>query len=447
MKRVQFVLQPVALALIAGLCLPALVMAEDPDPGRFAKAINWFAASDRKSAPPNDAVLFVGSSSIVQWQTAEAFPHYPVLNRGFGGSHISDVLHHFDRVVRPYDPSVIVFYCGDNDIAAGKTPGQVLQDFAEFRRRVRASFGQTPLIYLPIKPSTARWEFWRQMAQVNVAIKKQAANDPTLVYAGTAAALMNAEGKPDASLLKDDGLHLNEAGYKSWNAVLRPILAEYAGKRWVGPMLEDRLALRYLTYLPEGYESDAEKRWPLVLFLHGSGERGSDLSKVALHGPPKLIKAGQQYPFIMIAPQCPNGRWFRVAELVALLDDVEERYRVDPQRIYVTGLSMGGFGTFQLAMAIPQRLAAAAPICGGGTVQLAPLLKDLPLWAFHGSADQAVPAARSREMIEAINAAGGQARLTIYPGVGHDSWTRTYADPQFWRWLLAQKREQQKAGQ
>ena len=462
---VKFVLSSrpfVAAVLVGGCLLVSAAHAANPDPERFAKAINWFAAMDQKSATPRDPVLFVGSSSIVQWDTATAFDGLPVVNRGFGGAHISDVLYYFDRVVKPYEPQAIVFYCGGNDIADGKSPDQVLHDFAAFRQRVNASFQGCPVIFLSLKPSPARWEQWSRLKAVNARIKELAVTTPMLIYAETASVLLGANGKPDAALFQEDGLHLNSAGYAKWQAVLTPLLANYvnaaektesrstrppapAAKRdervRIGRMTEYNVDLRFLSYVPPGYKLDSDQRWPLVLFLHGSGERGTNIEKLALHGPPKLIKAGKQFPFIMIAPQCPGGRWFRVAELVALLDHVEAQYLVDPDRIYVTGLSMGGFGTFQLAAAIPHRLAAVAPICGGGAVQTASLFKNLPVWAFHGDADTAVPMQRSKEMVDAINAAGGHAKLTIYPGVGHDSWTRTYADPKFWEWLLKQKRD------
>lgn len=436
----------VAVFLVSSLVTPAT--AKDPDPERFAETIKRFGARDRKNTPPRDPILFVGSSSIVLWQSASAFPGYPIVNRGFGGSHTSDVLHYFDQVVAPYKPSLIVFYCGDNDIAAGKTPEQVLADFDKFRELVDKHCGPTPVIYLPIKPSTSRWDKWPQMSEVNAVIKKQASEDDLLVYANTAEVLLGPDGTPDPALLRDDGLHLNQAGYDKWNAVLKPLLAQKVKTEMSGPLYEKemdrlvttRVTMRYLTSVPEGYGEDKNKRWPLVLFLHGAGERGDDLSRVVIHGPGKHIKEGKQYPFILIAPQCPEMQWWQADELIALLNYAEENFLVDLDRIYVTGLSMGGMGTFELAAKIPDRLAAVAPICGRGNPHHAPRFKKLPLWAFHGDADNVVPQRGSIEMVEAINAAGGEAKLTIYPGVGHDSWSETYANPEFWEWLLSHKR-------
>ncbi len=198
----------------------------------------------------------------------------------------------------------------------------------------------------------------------------------------------------------------------------------------------------YLLALPEGYSENGEA-WPLVLFLHGAGERGSDLERVKLHGPPKLIAAGQSIPAIVVSPQCPQDQWWNAyAEtLLALLDEVTATYNVDADRVYITGLSMGGFGTWDLASREPDRFAAAAPICGGGMMISAYRIgTSLPVWAFHGEADSVVPVEESQRMVDAMQRRGGNARLTVYPGVDHDSWTQTYDDPAFWEWLFAQSR-------
>jgi predicted peptidase len=199
--------------------------------------------------------------------------------------------------------------------------------------------------------------------------------------------------------------------------------------------------INYLLYLPEAYEQKGP--WPLLLFLHGAGERGTDLAQVKLHGPPKLIAAGKSFPFIVVSPQCPPRRsWSsQVVELSALLDDIVARYKVDRDRVYVTGLSMGGFGTWALAAYTPERFAAIMPICGGGEVSYTRLLTDLPVWAFHGAKDPAVPLRRSQEMIDALKKRNAPARLTIYPDALHDSWTATYNNPEVYAWLLLQKRK------
>lgn len=197
--------------------------------------------------------------------------------------------------------------------------------------------------------------------------------------------------------------------------------------------------LKYLLFLPAGYEPSG-KAWPLLLFLHGAGESGDDLAKVKLHGPPKLIEnKTRDFPCIVVSPQSP-GRGWNADILAGLLDDLAAKYRVDKDRVYLTGLSMGGFGSWSLAAAYPDRFAAIAPICGGGNPADAAKLKDLPIWVFHGAQDRTVPLASSERMVEALKTLGSAVKFTIYPDAGHDSWTATYDDPEFYRWLFEQKR-------
>jgi predicted peptidase len=196
--------------------------------------------------------------------------------------------------------------------------------------------------------------------------------------------------------------------------------------------------LDYLLSLPADY-GHSRKRWPLVLFLHGSGESGNDLAKVKTHGPPKLVETKGAFPFILVSPQCP-GRGWNADVLNALLDQMVRKYRVDKDRVYLTGLSMGGYGTWSLAAAHPEKFAAIAPICGAGNVADAPKLAKLPVWVFHGAKDPTVPIKRSEEMVEALKAAGGTPKFTVYPEAGHDSWTATYDNPEFYQWLLEQRR-------
>ncbi|MBN2450832.1 MAG: dienelactone hydrolase family protein [Lentisphaeria bacterium] len=197
---------------------------------------------------------------------------------------------------------------------------------------------------------------------------------------------------------------------------------------------------RYLLDLPEGYADDPGRRWPLVLFLHGAGERGTDIARVRVHGPPKLRAQGNPFPFLLLSPQCPQGTWWSTLELGALLDEIMASHRVDPDRVYCTGLSMGGFGTWALACEFPDRFAALAPICGGGDPRDAERIAHIPVWVFHGGKDGVVPLSASEEMVAALRALGKAPGLTVYPEAGHDSWTATYDDPAFYGWLLANRR-------
>ena len=220
---------------------------------------------------------------------------------------------------------------------------------------------------------------------------------------------------------------------------------------------------RYRLLRPERLEGDTatNSRHPLVLFLHGAGERGSDNVNQLKYLPTWLAEpaARRRHPCFVLAPQCRmDERWVDVswadghstpqsatpsvdlAAAVAALDDVLARESVDPSRIYLTGLSMGGFGTWDLAARIPERFAAILPVCGGGDERVAGRIAPLPTWCFHGDADTAVSVDRSRVMIAAVRAAGGRPIYSELAGVGHDSWTPAYRDGFVLDWLFAQRR-------
>lgn len=200
-----------------------------------------------------------------------------------------------------------------------------------------------------------------------------------------------------------------------------------------------KVTMKYLVCLPKDYDQQAS--WPLLIFLHGSGERGDDLNKVKAHGPPKLIEAGKEFPFIVVSPQCPNGQWWEPFELDQLYREITEKYKVDRDRVYLTGLSMGGFGTWAWAAHSPQLFAAIVPICGSGDPGWAGRLGQLSIWVFHGAKDGAVPIEGSERLVEALKKKKeANVKFTIYPEAGHDSWSQTYANPELYEWLLQQKR-------
>jgi predicted peptidase len=205
------------------------------------------------------------------------------------------------------------------------------------------------------------------------------------------------------------------------------------------------MELDYLLYLPNGYGRQ-DKQWPLIVFLHGAGERGEDLNKVKAHGPAKLVEEGRDFEFIIASPQCPKNQWWpnRVENVMALIDEIAETYQVDESRIYLTGLSMGGFGTWSIASVHPERFAAIAPVCGGGLPFLAINLKEVPIWAFHGARDPIVPLQQSEEMVDAVKSVGGDVKLTVYPDAEHDSWTETYNNEKLYEWFLSHSKKQDK---
>lgn len=192
----------------------------DPNPERFQNEIDQFKKWDSKNNVPKNSILFVGSSSIRFWKTAKDFPDLPVINRGFGGAHIPDILYYFDTVVAPYNPSKIIFYCGDNDITAGKTPVRVASDFQQFLQKVHQSLPDTRVIYLAAKPSPARWIHYERMAELNKLVDSICKHDSLCDFTDTATPLLDASGHPDTLLFLDDGIHLNDKGYQRWKEVL-----------------------------------------------------------------------------------------------------------------------------------------------------------------------------------------------------------------------------------
>lgn len=198
----------------------------------------------------------------------------------------------------------------------------------------------------------------------------------------------------------------------------------------------------YLMFVPRGYAVDPAERWPLMIFLHGSGERGSDVAKVATWGPPKVVAGHPGTPMLIVSPQLPEDADWDIATLDRLLADIRARYRVDPSRFYLTGLSLGGIASWRWAIAHPQLFAALAPVAAETPIRRACLLKDLPIWAFHGDDDGAVPVRGDFEMVEAVRACKGSVkpRLTVYPATDHFSWIPAYDDPAFWRWIGEQRR-------
>jgi lysophospholipase L1-like esterase len=198
--------------------------ASRPDPARFAEEVRAFREWDRRNAFPHGGVLFVGSSSIRGWATRESFPELPVINRGFGGSHVSDVVHYFEQVIQPYGARVIAVYVGDNDIAAGLTPEEVRDDYRALLGRIRAAQPAAAVVILSIKPSASRWQHWPAMQQANKLLAELAARERQVTFVDVGTPLLGTDGRPRAELFLKDVLHLNAAGYEVWTRTLRPVL-------------------------------------------------------------------------------------------------------------------------------------------------------------------------------------------------------------------------------
>jgi predicted peptidase len=196
---------------------------------------------------------------------------------------------------------------------------------------------------------------------------------------------------------------------------------------------------KYVVFVPHDYKAD--KEFPVILFLHGAGSTGDDGQKQAKGGIAKAIRdKKEKFPFIVVMPQAKTKGWKADNDngkrALAILEEVQKDYKTDKKRVYLTGLSMGGFGTWSFAAAYPERFAAIAPICGGGNPKSAAKFKDLPCWCFHGDADKTVSVEKSREMIAALKKAGGNPKYTEYPGVEHNSWDRAYGTAELYEWFL-----------
>ncbi len=219
--------------------------------------------------------------------------------------------------------------------------------------------------------------------------------------------------------------------------------------------------LPYRLLKPLAY--DPHFHYPLVLFLHGAGERGTDNDKQLIHGVPAFARdeTRKKYPCFLVAPQCPeNARWVEVdwsarahrqpaepsrplAQVLELLEALQKEFSIDANRVYVTGLSMGGFGVWDILARRPDLFAAGVPVCGGGDESTAARIAHIPIWAFHGARDPAVQPDRSRRMIAALRKAGGHPRYTEYADEGHASWVPAYKDPEMYAWLFSQKKAKQ----
>ena len=225
-----------------------------------------------------------------------------------------------------------------------------------------------------------------------------------------------------------------------------PLCAQSGKQIETSLKIDEKTSVPYLQYLPKGFDpSKKEQKYPLILFLHGRGESNGPLSIVKKWGPPKLAESEKGLPYILISPQCPKSSWWSNDDqqeiLIKLLAQVRKQFPINDSRIYLTGLSMGGFGSWELASRLPDTFAAVVPICGGGNPKNAAKLVDIPIWNWHGDADTVVPISKSEEMVEAVKIAGGKKiTFTRLKDVGHNSWSDAYASPKLWDGLANKKR-------
>lgn len=224
--RHRFVRTLVAAAVLSILGAPSLAaQVADPDPARFTDTFDDWATVDAENSVPDNPIVFVGSSSINYWRTAEYFPQFPVINRGFGGSHASDATYWVKEAVLKYDPSVVVYYEGDNDTSQGKRADQVFQDMREFAEAVREDSPGTHVVFLSVKPSPARMDAWDEAVATNALLTSYAAHHYDVHYVDVGSDLLDSAGQPIPELFLDDGIHMTPPGYEIWTRIVTPVLA------------------------------------------------------------------------------------------------------------------------------------------------------------------------------------------------------------------------------
>ncbi|MEO5802874.1 MAG: SGNH/GDSL hydrolase family protein [Verrucomicrobiota bacterium] len=223
-KKLKFILSA-ACGVVIFLASESFAAEKKLDPARWEKTIQAFEASDKTNPPPQNANLFIGSSSIRKWTTlSEDFPKYKVMNRGFGGSEMADSVYFFDRIVKPYKPKMIVVYAGSNDIAAGKTPETVFEDFTNFVAKAHAELPKTRLAYISIAPNPSRWKKVEEFKTANQLIKDFAKKDSKVEFIDVFPAMLGEDGKPKPDIFLSDNLHMNPKGYAIWTPIVRPYL-------------------------------------------------------------------------------------------------------------------------------------------------------------------------------------------------------------------------------
>lgn len=212
------------LFLLSILAVLRLEAVEKQDFSRWEKSIAQFEKQDSRNRPPENSLLFVGSSSIRLWDLSESFPDCETINRGFGGSEIADSIHYADRIILKHKPRVVVLYAGDNDISGGKSPAEVFADFQKFVSVIHRGLPKAKIVFIAIKPSIKRWNLAEKMKKANSLIRQQCENNARLEFVDIFSPMLGADGKPRRELFVEDGLHLNQAGYKLWAEKVKPCL-------------------------------------------------------------------------------------------------------------------------------------------------------------------------------------------------------------------------------
>ena len=361
--------------------------------------------------------------------SGDAFPKIDLVNRDL-----------VEAAVGPVSQTVRYFDAQWNEVTAPKTPGRygVIVTFT-----AGGGLSWTQHVTLFKTPQPYSWplntyDFNVQLPPAFGIPPEVAARENWNIIAAASRAFTDAQVNNNYLARLLAALHDVAADPKRWQG----FSYYYIDRAWwaeLGRHLGENQDYKYLSYVPKNHDPDP-KPMPLLLFLHGSGERGDDVQMVRKWGPLTWIENGHPQPMLIIEPQCPADEWWDPVRLARLIDQVSAQYKVDPKRIYVTGLSMGGFGSLEFAATYPERVAAVASLSGGEDPGLAPRLKTIPIWFFHGAKDNVVPPGASADLAHALQKLGAPAELTIYPNAGHGKWDVTYGNPALYSWFLSQKK-------
>jgi predicted esterase len=349
-----------------------------------------------------------------------------------------------ETLVGPYTVAVTYYDAGYNEVSRAESPGRY---GAIARIETEAGLTRQEHITLYRQSQRVHWSRWDRWQPTGGGDLPNWLGIPRGVIEAQRALLAeHAKWRTRDALGEDPGLAVLLAGLSEMSpddppATDRTSPEQRDRRWWFG--LRRKLGLvdtKHLLYIPAGYEQDPDRQWPMIVYLHGAGARGDDLAKIQRAGLPRRLLTEKDFPFLVVSPLCAAGHWWLPVEVVTLMDEIIAEHRVDPDRVYLTGVSMGGFGSWQTAVEFPNRFAAVAPVCGGGDPADAARIADVPIWAFHGAKDPLVPLRQSVDMVEAVRAAGGEPALTVYPNGGHAIQSLVYNDDRLYDWFLSNRR-------
>jgi predicted esterase len=409
--------------------LPALSCAAQTPVPTTAAQVQVSSAPESGSAKKRIEMLKAQPLTVDSIFSGDVFPKIDLLNRDLA-----------EAAVGPIGQTVRFFDGQWNEVTAPKAPGRY-GAIVNFTAGGGLTWTQHVTLFKTPQPYYWPLNAYKFSVQLPPALgipPEVAASENWNVVTAATRAFADAQLNNDYLARLLAALHDISADPKRWQG----FSYYYIDRAWwaeLGRHLGEDQDYKYLSYIPKNHDPNP-KPMPLLLFLHGSGERGSDLQVVKKWGPLTWIEQGHPQPMIVIEPQCPEDEWWDPVRLARLIDQVSAQYKVDPKRIYVTGLSMGGFGSLEFAATYPERVTAVASLSGGEDPGLAPRLKTIPIWFFHGAQDKTVPPSASADLAHALQKIGAPAELTIYPNAGHGKWDVTYGNPALYSWFLSQKK-------